>query len=549
MEVRSSIRSERERDKDGSSGRSRRERERDKEKESGAAALVTDALREENEKLKSVLQKQTKQLDAAREEMKQEHSQLQSAAEKLKGELNAARGAHKEEAETLKVSLQEHARRIEHLTVDRERLRKDKESIKGDLSAEIDKLKLTNAKETEQFKAALEEVNKDRLQAQSELRKVRRSLDAYAPKLDESLREIDGLRRELFNTKESSRMAAELRQRLDIQNRELHSAREESSALKKEFNQLLMLLEDRTSELKGAQSFLTTADAFSGAEVTSTLQRLNAEVLQSTAFMAESMVELFFHETTPQVSKTDEQLAACKRASAAIGGVVVHFLGTKKHRDDPILIQIAFQAYLTYRLRWIACSWIIGGDENHNRFIDAIYQSVHEKEAQAIAGRWRALTRAHVPSTPLDDSQLAFQIATKVIISGLADILLTTGCTAPKSDITSALTSKFAEKLSFLVSLAMRVNKIVGEDVTSGDFEVLAVPPATAFDVTAMEDSYDDGRSSKAKGNNIPKVLCATDLGLRKKTRMGMTGEKQWETKVLLKPKVALESVIEIMDE
>ena len=135
------------------------------------------------------------------------------------------------------------------------------------------------------------------------------------------------------------------------------------------------------------------------------------------------------------------------------------------------------------------------------------------------------------------------------MISGLGDILLTTGCTTPKSDITSALASKFAEKLSFLVSLAMRVNKIVGEDVTSGDFEVLAVPPATAFDVTTMEDSYDDGRSAKARGSNMSKVLCATDLGLRKKTRVGMTGEKQWETMVLLKPKVALESVVEIMDE
>lgn len=135
------------------------------------------------------------------------------------------------------------------------------------------------------------------------------------------------------------------------------------------------------------------------------------------------------------------------------------------------------------------------------------------------------------------------------MISGLADILLTTGCPAPKSDVTSALISKFADKLSFLASLAMRVNKIVGEDVTSGDFEVLAVLPATAFDVTTMEDSYDDGRSAKTRGNTVSKVLCATDLGLRKKTRMGMTGEKQWETKVLLKPKVALESVIEIMDE
>jgi hypothetical protein len=392
VELRSSIRSEREREKDGSSARSRRERERDKEREpSGATIVVTDALKEENEKLKTMLQQQTKQLDAAREEMKQEHSQLQSEAKKLKGDVDAARGAHKEEAETLKMSLQEHVLRIEHLTVDRERVRKDRESVRGNLSAENDQLKLTHAKETEQFKITLEEVNRDRMQAHSELRKVRKSLDGYAPKLDESLREIDRLSRELFNTKESSRIATELKQRLNTQRKELHSAREESSALKKEFNQLVTLLEDRTSELKGAQSFLTTADAFSGAEVTSTLQRLNAEVLQSTAFMAESMVELFFHVTTPQVSKTDEQLAACRRASAAIGGVIVHFLGTKKHGDDPILIQIAFQAYLTYRLRWIACAWIIGGDENHNQFIDAIYQSVHEK------GEWSLLKKNKLP--------------------------------------------------------------------------------------------------------------------------------------------------------
>ena len=95
----------------------------------------------------------------------------------------------------------------------------------------------------------------------------------------------------------------------------------------------------------------------------------------------------------------------------------------------------------------------------------------------------------------------------------------------------------------------MRVNKIVDEDTTSRDFEVMAVLPATAFDATTMEDSYDDGELTKAGGNKITKVLCATDLGLRKKTRVGMTGEKQWETKILLKPKVALESVVDIMDE
>lgn len=371
MELRSSsIRPEREREKDGSSTKIRRDRERDP---------GTDALKEENAKLKGVLQQQTVQLDATREGMKQERTQLQSEVERLKGELEAARMAHKGEVETLGTSARDHVQRVEFLTADRERIRKDRESVRSSLKAEIERMKITYTKETEQTRVALEELHRDRTEAHSELRRVRKSLDAYAPQLDEKLREIDALHRELSNTKEAQRMVHDLKYRLDVQTRELRSAREESSALKKEFNQLTTLLEDRTTELKGAQSFLTTADAFSGAEVTSTLQRLNAEVLQSTAFMAESMVELFFPMTKPQASKSDEQLAACKRASAAIGGVIVHSLGTKKHTDDPILIQIAFQAYLTYHLRWIACAWIIGGDESHNRFLDATYQSVHEK--------------------------------------------------------------------------------------------------------------------------------------------------------------------------
>ncbi|KIJ63517.1 hypothetical protein HYDPIDRAFT_91928, partial [Hydnomerulius pinastri MD-312] len=130
------------------------------------------------------------------------------------------------------------------------------------------------------------------------------------------------------------------------------------------------------------------------------------------------------------------------------------------------------------------------------------------------------------------------------------DVLIVAGCDTPGSDIISALSSKFTEKISFLVSLAIRVNKIVGEDVTSGDLEVWAVRPATPYDANLMEDSYDDGSSGRGEGGRA-KVLCATDLGLRKKTRVAMMGEKekQWEIKMLLKPKVALESVVDIMDE
>lgn len=149
-----------------------------------------------------------------------------------------------------------------------------------------------------------------------------------------------------------------------------------------------------------------------------------------------------------------------------------------------------------------------------------------------------------------DECRLTAEITSR-IISGLADVLLAAGCTGSTAELTAALAAKFTEKISFLVSLAVRVNKIVGEDVTSGDLEVLAVMPATPFDAASMEDSYDDGTPASSAGGAARRVLCATDLGLRKRTRVAMTGEKekQWEIKMLLKPKVALESVVEIMDD
>ncbi|KAH7883466.1 hypothetical protein F5I97DRAFT_1815020 [Phlebopus sp. FC_14] len=266
--------------------------------------------------------------------------------------------------------------------------------------------------------------------------------------------------------------------------------------------------------------------------------------------MAESMVETFDISGNSAL-KTEEQVAGGKRASVLIGGALVHFLGTKKHKEDPILIQIAFQAFFAYFLRYIASAWIIGGNEEANDFIQALYTKVRDTEAQAIAGRWRALTRAHFPRPHLDELQLTAMIASK-ITTGLSDILLAAGCSASQAELAKALSDKFTEKISILVSLAIRVNKIIGEDVTSGNLEVLAVHPAAPFNAEAMEDSYDDGVSARsARSTDTAKVLCATDLGLRKRTRVAVTGEKekQWEMTLLLKPKVALESVVDIMDE
>ncbi|KAL4079004.1 hypothetical protein J3A83DRAFT_4086569 [Scleroderma citrinum] len=261
--------------------------------------------------------------------------------------------------------------------------------------------------------------------------------------------------------------------------------------------------------------------------------------------MAESMIEMFISEKSSP--KAEEQTAGARRAAGVIGRSIAHFLGTKKHQDDPVLVQIAFQAYFAYVLQWITRAWIIGGDEVQNRFIDGIYEKVRDSEAQAISGRWRALTRANIPQGQRDDLQLSSLLTSK-ILSGLADILLAAGCNASQSELVSALSVKFGDKVSFLVAQAIRVNKIIGEDVTSGDLEILTIPPATVFDNLSMEDVYNEGVLTHSGG---ARVLCTTDLGLLKRVRVGTTGEKerQWAVTTLLKPKVALESVVDIMDD
>jgi len=343
------------------------------------------------------------------------------------------------------------------------------------------------------------------------------------------------------------------------------SQKNEYNILSNKYNSLKATLEQRTSELQGAQKFLTTADAFSGSEVVNTLRKLNEEVQQSTTFMAEWAVESFMLETLPedQGTRSIEQT----RTSDILGTRLIQLLGTKKHKDNPILVEMAFRAYLIYELYWVASPWSDGEEEQaHNVYIDAIYQRIREggetlsircramrdtlTEGQAISGNWRALTRAYTMPACISDPELARTIDT-TIIAGFSDILLTAGCTASKSDITSALWSKFGEKIHHFVSLAGQVNKITGVGVISEDFEVLVIWPDVDFDERTMEDSYDDGDRVRETEGRQESVLCATELGLVQRMSIGAgTGRKVKPSElIVIKPKVALLSVIDMIDE
>ncbi|KAG2153163.1 hypothetical protein DEU56DRAFT_773432 [Suillus clintonianus] len=314
----------------------------------------------------------------------------------------------------------------------------------------------------------------------------------------------------------------------------LDAATNQLKAMSEQKAQLHTLLDDRTSELKGAQSFLTTADASSGADVISMLQRLNAEVLQSAAYMAESMVDAFSFETG---GVRDE--SACAAVTKLFGQPLAHYLSTKKHKDDPLLIQITFQSCFVEFLEFVICSWTLpGGDAN--RMFAGTYERIKHGEAQAISGRWRALTSAYTHSH--EESRLV-AMATSHLAERFSNIMLAAGCSLAPDILRASVEKKLSDRIVLLFKLAMQLNKIVMEEITSADLKPVIVPIGITYSAERMEDAYVDGYP--ATGG--VRVLCTTDLGLGRMTRLATSGDKQWDSKLLLKPKVALETVVNSM--
>lgn len=99
------------------------------------------------------------------------------------------------------------------------------------------------------------------------------------------------------------------------------------------------------------------------------------------------------------------------------------------------------------------------------------------------------------------------------------------------------VSSKFEDRVSFILSTAGKFSKIVGE-VVSADFRVFAVHPVETFEETTMEDVDDDDKDRTTTGQ---KVLCSTHLGLTKRMQVE-SGKKN--TSTVIRAKVLLESSI-----
>jgi hypothetical protein len=87
-----------------------------------------------------------------------------------------------------------------------------------------------------------------------------------------------------------------------------------------------------------------------------------------------------------------------------------------------------------------------------------------------------------------------------------------------------------------------KLAQVTKEEILSTNFEVVAVNYTESFDSKTMQDPF--GEYGPSEGS----VLCTTELGLRLSTRISVeSGPSDFERRLLLRPKVLLESAMDVL--
>ena len=155
-----------------------------------------------------------------------------------------------------------------------------------------------------------------------------------------------------------------------------------------------------------------------------------------------------------------------------------------------------------------------------------------------MSGRWRALTHNHIQ--PLFHSKMDLpSFLLPRISKNIAEVLIVAGYRRVAEEVTDEVAEKFGHRIRAIVGTVLRLNKIFGENITSCDFNLTLVSQGSQFNPATAEDIGEGSSPQKA----ADPVLCTTEVGLNRTVR-DSKGGKMEET-VLLKPKVALQSVTE----
>ncbi|EGN98679.1 hypothetical protein SERLA73DRAFT_181260 [Serpula lacrymans var. lacrymans S7.3] len=303
--------------------------------------------------------------------------------------------------------------------------------------------------------------------------------------------------------------------------------------------------EEERAQAKSLETFLTKSDLWSGAQVIQTVQDLNSEILQ----FAASATELCTFVKHPRVANP-KPTQATNETTTRLGPTFCRILSTRDHTQDPMLVQLALQGCISICISRALSTFCLGYQSKTNTILAQIYSRMIQEEPQPMSSRWRALTHKHIHGLHPELEDYISNELTETIFRWSLDVFLISGSSNPQTVPSSRenFKSRFGAQVRRIAKAVYKLAQVTREEIMSTNFEVIAVESGKAFDAQEVVDAFEDYGTSKGA------VLCTTELGLRCSTRKSPNetgkpeGEGCIERRCLLRPKVVLESVVEVLD-
>ncbi|KAF8653602.1 hypothetical protein AX16_003846 [Volvariella volvacea WC 439] len=304
--------------------------------------------------------------------------------------------------------------------------------------------------------------------------------------------------------------------------------------------------EEERARFRSAELYMTRTDSWSGAQLLQAVHDLNSEILQFAASATDSCS--YDKDSRPSSSRS---IQAMHDTSARLGQNLSRNLSNRDHSQDPLLLQLALQGCVIACIMKSLSTFCMGSPSKSDLILSQIYAHMSVAELQPTTSRWRALTHRHLHSLYPTLADYAVNELTESILRWASDICIVAGSSS--SDSTSASSSpspdgfrsRFTEQVRRIAKSVAKIAKVTREEIMSTNFEIVAVDHTETYDPTLMTDAYKDYAHPKGA------ILATTDLGLRCITRRGGSIDEGstgvFEQRILLHPKVVLESVLEIL--
>jgi len=281
--------------------------------------------------------------------------------------------------------------------------------------------------------------------------------------------------------------------------------------LEDDLKQKSSLLESRTMELRTAESFLTKYDDIPGDEIVNLVSDLNQQVL-GIAAKCDELVR--FKRVSGDKIRAESVKKIHNDLTPVIGHTLCKHLETVDNNEDPTIVQLAIQSALLAQISEFLRNWPLSPVRSFSNNLWKLYDLIHESELQAVASRWRALCSKYLRVGQKEDVR-AHSHYMDLSVETIAKILYCAGATLGSNELLDLGRKKLGDDINRLWFSAAQLAIKAKESVLSTDYEVIVVSPGSDFDSSLAQSQGSQGQKSRSSSG---KILCTTDLGLRRST-------------------------------